>query len=228
MDLARIVAPGQVEGIDIEETQIARAEAGALERGLTNVHFRVGTVYELPFTAGSFDVVVANTVMEHLNEPVRALREMRRVLAPGGIAAVRDEDWGATLLAPTTPSLELWPSLMIKVWTHNGGDPFLGRKHRQLLNAAGFSRTQTSTSTETYGSLDTTSTAALVMVEHHRAPEFAGVVLERAWADQSELDDMYRALGAWGQRDDAFFSLTFCETLAWKLQTESLAVPRTQ
>jgi 2-polyprenyl-3-methyl-5-hydroxy-6-metoxy-1,4-benzoquinol methylase len=81
MDLARMVAPRQVEGINIGETQIASAEAGSLERGLTNVHFQVGTVYELPFPAGSFDVVFANTVTQHLSDPVRAQREMCRVLA---------------------------------------------------------------------------------------------------------------------------------------------------
>jgi hypothetical protein len=116
---------------------------------------------------------------------------------------------------------------MIKVWTHNGGDPFLGRKHRQLLNAAGFPRTQSSSSTESYGSRDATSPVTAIMVAYHRAPEFVRVVFERGWANQCELDDMDRAVRAWGQRDDAFLSLTVCETLAWKPRTESTAPPAT-
>src|SRR5438876_1265508 len=53
LDFAAAIAPGQVEGIDIGPTQIEAARARAVERRLTNVHFQVGTIYELPFAADS-------------------------------------------------------------------------------------------------------------------------------------------------------------------------------
>ena len=216
VDLAAALAPGQVEGIDIEASQIAAARARAIERGLTNVHFQVGTIYELPFPTGSFDAVYSNTVIQHLRDPFRALREMRRVLVPGGIIGVRDDDWGTFLLEPSTPLLRLWPSLNVKVWAYNGGDPCIGRKHRRLLNQAGFVRTQGSSSSESYGSVEATSGITAAMVEHHRAPAFMQVVLEQGWADRTELEGMYSEVLSWGERDDAFLSLTFCETLGWK------------
>jgi SAM-dependent methyltransferase len=205
-----------VEGIDIEPSQIAAAQARAVERGLTNVHFQVGSVYELPFPTGSFDAVLAHTVIQHLRDPLQALREMRRVLTVGGVVGVRDDDWGTILLEPATPLLHLWSSLNVKVWTHNGGDPFVGRKHRRLLNAAGFVRTQASSSSESYGSREVTSGVAAAMVEHHRAPAFVQVVLDQGWADQRALEAMYREILAWGERDDAFLSLTYCEATGWK------------
>lgn len=44
----------------------------------------VASVYELPFLEGEFDVVLCMTVLEHLEDPAKAILEMRRVLKPGG------------------------------------------------------------------------------------------------------------------------------------------------
>src|SRR5438105_1651695 len=60
LDFAAAIAPGQVEGIDIGPTQIEAARSHAVARRLTNVHFQVGTIYELPFAADSFDGVFAH------------------------------------------------------------------------------------------------------------------------------------------------------------------------
>jgi ubiquinone/menaquinone biosynthesis C-methylase UbiE len=117
VDLAAVIAPGHVEGIDIEPSQIASARTRAVERGLTNVHFQAASIYELPFPNDSFDVVFAHTVIQHLRHPLQALREMRRVLAPGGIVGLRDDDWATFLFEPSTPLLQLFYSLHVKVWT---------------------------------------------------------------------------------------------------------------
>jgi len=216
LDFAAAVAPGRVEGVDIEASQIASASARAVERGLTNAHFQVGTIYELPFASESFDAVFAHTVLQHLRDPLRALVEMRRVLKPSGIIGVRDDDWGTFLLEPSSPLLRLWESLHIKVWTHNGGNPFIGRSYRRLLREAGFERTLGSSSSECHASAEETPGVAATMVEHHRAPAFINVVIEQGWADQQLLDSMYAEVQNWGERDDAFFSYTFGECIAWK------------
>jgi ubiquinone/menaquinone biosynthesis C-methylase UbiE len=175
LDFATAIAPGQVEGVDIEPSQIAVARARAVDRRLTNVRFQVGTIYALPFAADSFDGVFAHTVLQHVSDPLRALGEMRRVLKPGGIIGLRDDDWGTFLLEPSTPLLRLWALLHTKVWTHNGGNPFVGRTHRCLLKEAGFVRPQGSSSSEYYGSLDGTAGIAAVLVEYHQAPAFVRV-----------------------------------------------------
>jgi SAM-dependent methyltransferase len=186
------------------------------ERGLMNVHFQAASIYELPFPNDSFDVVFAHTVIQHLRHPLQALREMRRVLAPGGIVGLRDDDWATFLFEPSTPLLQLFYSLHVKVWTYNGGDPFLGRKHRRLLKEAGFVSSQASSSSESCGSLEATSMIAPGLVEHHRAPAFIKVVLEQASADEGALEAMYAEVLNWGRQDHAFLSLTFYEAIAWK------------
>ena len=64
--------------------------------------------------------------------------------------------------------------------------------------------------------LEETAEVAAIMVEHHRAPAFINVVIEQGWADQQLLDSMYAEVQNWGERDDAFFSYTFGECIAWK------------
>ena len=81
LDLAGRVAPGEVVGIDRSAEVVAEAEAAARARGAANVSFAVGDGYALDHPDGSFDVVHAHQVLQHLSDPVAALREAHRVLA---------------------------------------------------------------------------------------------------------------------------------------------------
>jgi SAM-dependent methyltransferase len=84
------VLPGRcrIVGVDREAEWVQRATAAARARGLEErCRFQLGLAEELPFPDDSFDVVTCQTVLMHLAEPARGLREMRRVLRPGGILA---------------------------------------------------------------------------------------------------------------------------------------------
>jgi len=81
-DFADRVPRGHVTGVDAAPDIIEQARA--LTRGRGNLDFAVGDVYALGYPAGAFDVVHAHQVLQHLGDPVKALREMRRVTRPGG------------------------------------------------------------------------------------------------------------------------------------------------
>ena len=100
-DIGRRVAPGRVLGIDASAAVIeeARRDAG----GGPNVEFSVGDLYVLDLDDHTFDVVHAHQVLQHLPDPVRALREMKRVCKPDGLVAARDGDYGAFRWYPTSP-----------------------------------------------------------------------------------------------------------------------------
>ena len=76
--LARVVPNGNVTGIDLNEGMLAVARS--IE---PRVDWRQGDAMRLPFAEGAFDAVVSQFAMMFFPDPVVALREMRRVLAPG-------------------------------------------------------------------------------------------------------------------------------------------------
>ena len=82
----------KVVAFDMAEEQVRAARDHAGETGIANIEFRVADIHEIPFADNTFDIAYANAVLEHLNEPVKALEELRRVLKPGGIVGVRDVD----------------------------------------------------------------------------------------------------------------------------------------
>jgi ubiquinone/menaquinone biosynthesis C-methylase UbiE len=89
IDLARIVAPGEVVGIDRRQASLSDARTFARERGVANVAFEVANVYQLPFPDRSFDAAFACALLQHLAAPLAALKEIRRVLKPGGVIGKR-------------------------------------------------------------------------------------------------------------------------------------------
>ncbi|WP_148667697.1 class I SAM-dependent methyltransferase, partial [Arthrobacter sp. Hiyo1] len=92
-DFAELVAPAKVVGLDRSAEIVAQAATLADERGVENVEFVTGNIYDLDFEDETFDLVHAHQVLQHLTDPVAALREMRRVAKPGAIVAVRDADF---------------------------------------------------------------------------------------------------------------------------------------
>ena len=82
---------------DVAGMFAAMAEAGEVPLGARARAVR-GTAYDLPFADGTFDRIIAAEVLEHLPEDERAMRELFRVLKPGGLIAVTVPRWGPELL----------------------------------------------------------------------------------------------------------------------------------
>lgn len=82
---------------DVAGMFAAMSEAGEVPAGAQARAVR-GTAYALPFADASFDRIIAAEVLEHLPEDDRAMRELFRVLKPGGLIAVTVPRWGPELL----------------------------------------------------------------------------------------------------------------------------------
>lgn len=82
LDLAQAVGSGRVVGLDQVAAPLEGARAAAAARGDERTTFEVGDVYALPFEDDSFDVTHAHQVLQHVADPVAALREMARVTRP--------------------------------------------------------------------------------------------------------------------------------------------------
>ena len=79
-----------------------------------NVRFEVGSIYEIPFPDSSFDAAYAQSVLVHLREPLAALKEMRRVLKPGGVVGIVDGDAGGQVFAPPAPAIDKLLGLVMR------------------------------------------------------------------------------------------------------------------
>ena len=95
--LAPIISPGSAVGVDLSETMIAEARQRSPEN-IDNLSFRVGSVLDLPFSAASFDRVLATQLLLHVPDPVKALVEIKRVLAPSGAISISEIDWGTLVV----------------------------------------------------------------------------------------------------------------------------------
>jgi len=95
---AQLVGPaGRVVGIDLSPEMLAMAEAELREPKFPQIEFQMAQVETLPFPDASFDVALSNGVLNLIPDKPQALREIFRVLRPGGrlqacdIGLVRDE-----------------------------------------------------------------------------------------------------------------------------------------
>src|SRR5215217_2438772 len=189
VDLAARVAPGRVVGIDVSADPLAEAREAATRAGV-DVTFEVGDVYALEAADGSFDVVHAHQVLQHLSDPVAALREMARVCRPGGLIAVRDVDYAVTALHPRDAALDRWLELYSAVARRNGGEPDAGRHLLAWAHAAGLRDVTPSTSSWCFATPDDRDWWGRSWAGRATASAFAEQATASCLADEAELQSI--------------------------------------
>jgi len=152
LGLACKVAPGQVIGIDVEDSQFSASREEARREGL-KMEFRKASVYELPFEDRSFDAVFSHALLEHLSDPAAAIAEFRRVLKPGGVIGLRAGDLGGLLIDAESDGPAQAFSAYMAQQREGSKDSNVGRKLGRLLRKAGFTVEQMTASYEVISDL---------------------------------------------------------------------------
>jgi SAM-dependent methyltransferase len=214
VDLARIVAPGQVVGLDASEEVVAQARALGAESETANVRFEVGDIFALEDDDASIDVVHAHQVLQHLVDPVAALVELRRVLRPGGVLAARDSDYGAFAWAPADPALDRWIELYLAVTARNGHNARIGPSLLGLAQAAGFSDVTVSSTTWTFADPASRQWWGGLWADRVQYSRFAEQAVAYGLSDTEELESIARAFTNWAGSPDAVFVVPHVEILA--------------
>lgn len=202
-DLADRVPEGHVTGIDSAQGIIdqARETIG----GRTNLDFATGDVYALDYPDGSFDVVHAHQVLQHLGDPVRALREMRRVTKPGGLIAARDVDYGGMDWYPDSPVLDEWRQLYLAVARGNGGDPRAGRRLHVWAREAGCTDVTCSSSNWTYATEAERAWWGGLWADRTVKSSYAANATEGGYATAEDLERIAEGWRAWAADEDGWW-----------------------
>jgi len=213
VDLARRVAPGRVLGVDRAPEVVEEARRHAADAGVP-VSLAVADVYALEIPDACFDVVHAHQVLQHLTDPVAALREMRRVAKPGGLVAVRDSDYSCFSWAPLDPLLARWLETYRAVARRNRAEPDAGRHLKAWANAAGFASVTATSSTWTFADPASCAWWGGLWADRCLLSSFGEQAVAYGVATRDELAAMAEAWRRWSVHPDAFFVALHGEVVA--------------
>ena len=215
VDLATLVPEGYVTGLDSEGEVLEQARQIARERGVKNVKFLMGNVYALDFPDDTFDVVHAHQVLQHVGDPIGALREMRRVTKPGGIVAARENDFSCMTLYPEAEGLKIWKDLYMKVARASGGEPNAGRQLHAWAKQAGFDWDDITCSASTwcYNTPAERAWWSGSLGGRLLSPKFSRTAVEGGHATMDLLKHCVEAWHDWSMKEDGWFASLHGEIL---------------
>jgi SAM-dependent methyltransferase len=203
-DLSRLVREVVAVEVDTDAAEITRA--GLAGRGV-DAEVLVTDVHALDLPDDSFDVVHAHQVLQHVADPVRALREMARVTRPGGVVGVRDSDYGAFAWYPRLPELDRWLELYRTAAHANGGEPDAGRHLLAWAHAAGLDEVTPSSSTWCFATPETRAWWGGMWADRVVGSRLAVQLLRDGLANEDELRGISDAWLAWAEDRDGWISI---------------------
>jgi SAM-dependent methyltransferase len=210
-DLAARV--GHVVALEATDQAAALTRAELDRQGVTNAEVRVGDVHALDLADDSFDVVHAHQVLQHVQDPVVALREMTRVTRSGGLVGVRDADYAAFAWYPRLPGLDRWLALYQEAARANGGEPDAGRHLLAWAHAAGLTEVVPSSSTWCFATPDIRAWWGGMWADRVTSTALADQLVREGRANADDLAAVAAAWRAWAADDDGWISIPHGELL---------------
>jgi SAM-dependent methyltransferase len=213
-DLAGLV--GQVVALEVSDETAALTREELERRGVTNAEVRVGDVHRLALDEGEFDVVHAHQVLQHVADPVVALREMARVTRVGGVVAVRDSDYAAFAWYPQPAGLDRWLGLYRAAARANGGEPDAGRHLLAWAHAAGLEDVEPTSSTWCFATPETRAWWGGMWADRVTGSALGDQLVREGRASHEELREIADAWLAWADDPDGWISIPHGELVITK------------
>ncbi|WP_181313206.1 class I SAM-dependent methyltransferase [Nocardioides campestrisoli] len=210
VDLAGRVA--SVTATEISEEALSLSRALAAERGVT-MRFEVQDVHALDLPDDAFDVAHAHQVLQHVADPVQALREIRRVTRPGGLVAVRDSDYRGFTWFPVLPELDEWMALYQEAARANGGEPDAGRRLLSWARAAGFEEITATSSTWCFADEADRAWWGGMWADRILDSAMADQLVDEGRATRADLERISGGWRRWAVDPDGWFSVLHGELL---------------
>ena len=204
--LAERVAPGEVLGLDRDAGYVEEAKA---RWTAPNVHFGEADAAALPLDDDSVDVAFLHAVLQHVESPADVLRQVRRVVRPGGLVAVGDADLDGFLIHPLTDGL----TEALELDRRTRRNPDVGRRLPTLLVEAGFADVEFSATATSVAGPAAEAVAGSTAIRLGAEPFVAHAATE-GWAQREDLERMVVAWQRWASAPGAVFVTLWCHALA--------------
>ena len=214
--LARAVEPGELHGVDMEESQIEMARAAAKAGGHANATFHVGDVTALPFEDNFFDAAHCHAVLMHVPDTRAVLAEVKRVLKPGGIIASREMFVSSSFLEPGGPDVDGAWDTFARLLQGNGGHPQMGRELKNALLEAGFADILASGSFDYFGSTEDVAFFRAFIDDWFYSPRVIEAAVQFGLASREQFDQWRHGLDEWRDHPGACGGLAFGEVIGVK------------
>lgn len=202
--------------IDISESSLREAKKKIEGAGFTNVSFQQCDIFRLQFEPESFDHLFICFVLEHLEQPVEAMRSLKNFLKEGGTITVIEGDHGSTYFYPDSEAAHKAIQCQVKLQKQAGGNANIGRELYPLLKEAGFGPIQVSPRMVYVDSSKPqlvegfTRNTFTAMIEGVREQSIKSGLLEAGIFDEG-IKDLYRTT-----EDDGVFCYTFFKAVSTK------------
>ena len=204
-----------ITSIDVSAASVAQAAKAVQAAGIDNVRLRQADIFDLPFAPESFDHIFLCFVLEHLAQPVGALRALQRVLKRGGTITAIEGDHGSTYFYPDSDYARRAVQCQVQLQAKAGGNALIGRALYPLLKDAAFDRIHVSprmvyVDASKPGLVEGfTKKTFTAMIEGVRQPSIESGIMGAADFDQG-IADLYRTAEA-----DGVFCYTFFKASAY-------------
>jgi SAM-dependent methyltransferase len=214
--LARNSPDARFTSVDLSGESLRAAGERVASGGFTNVSFQKADIFDLPFEDASFDHVFLCFVLEHLANPLDALRCLRRVLKRGGTITAIEGDHGSAYFHPDSQDARKAIRCLVEIQAGMGGNSLIGRQVYPLLREAGYRDVRVSprmvyVDASKPGLVDGfTRRTFIAMVEGVGEQAVRTALVDREEWDRG-IRDLYRTT-----REDGTFIYTFFKGIALK------------
>ena len=204
-------------GVDREDN-FSEAIEYATAAGTSGISFQTGDLCSLEFPDAHFDACLCHSALETLEDPLRALAEIERVLKPGAVVGVASVEYGGIIIAgDDVEPLRRFYEIREKLWQLEGvANPYLGRKLRGLLHSCGFKDVIATTKYFCYGTADSVATFGAGRAADCADPWYSKLAGLHGLASANELQNIKRAWEAWSRSPNAYVAFPWCRAVGWK------------